>query len=150
MARYRSHETVDVLKTPVMERYTVAAVAKVMARQTNASWSSRVHLSHKAATRTKACPIQRGMAVALKRTILTVVRTQVSKAEEPVAGMKTALMVLMVSMTVMVSIIIAVWQGLTIVLIATVMTEVSVQMQLEAPRVEAVTAAGVPAASGTV
>ena len=73
------------------------------------------------------------------------------EAEEP-AVMATAMVVVMVSMTVAASIMITVWQGLTTVMIATIMTKVpgAVQMQLEAPLVEAVTAAGVPAASGTV
>jgi len=91
------------------------------------------------------------MEAALEMTIMNVVRIQEGKAEEP-AVMATAMVVVMVSMTVTASIMITVWQGLTTVMIATIMMEVpgAVQMQLEAPLAEVVTAAGVPAASGTV
>jgi len=91
------------------------------------------------------------MEAALEMTIMNVVRIQEGKAEEP-AVMATAMVVVMVSMTVTASITITVWQGLTTVMIATIMMEVpgAVQMQLEAPLVEVVTAAGVPAASRTV
>jgi len=96
-----------VMQAPVMEMYTVVVVAKVMARKTNASWSSRAHLSHKAATRTNAFAIQRGVMAALEITILTVVIIQVGTSEEP-AVMVTAMVVVMVFMTLAASITITV------------------------------------------
>jgi len=85
---------VAVIKVLVIEMNTTAVVAKVVVRKTNASWSSRAHLSHKTATRTKAFAMERGMVVALEITVMTVVMIQAGKAEEP-AVIATAIVVVM-------------------------------------------------------